>query len=158
LALIELDGIVQRLVLCPPDLAWRHVPQVCATAAVDALVSNRDSPEAGALGIPPLIPCSRRIAPAVLERNAQCETEWILLTSGTTGQPKMVVHTLSTLTDAISVASSPADRTVWSTFYDIRRYGGLQVLLRALLGGGSLVLRSAQEPVGDFLIRAGRLG
>jgi acyl-coenzyme A synthetase/AMP-(fatty) acid ligase len=47
---------------------------------------------------------------------------------------------------------------MWSTFYDIRRYGGLQIFLRALLGGGSLVLSSAQEPPGDFLIRAGAHG
>src|SRR5262249_46686822 len=40
LALIELDGIARRLVLCPPDLAWQHVAAVCATAAVDALVSD----------------------------------------------------------------------------------------------------------------------
>ena len=52
------------------------------------------------------------------------------------------------------------DRTsvLWSTFYDIRRYGGLQIFLRALLGGGSLVLSSAQESTGDFLIRAGAQG
>jgi len=157
LALIELDGIARRLVLCPPDLARQHVSAVSATAAVNALVSDLDSREAGALGIRPFITCSPRIAPAVLERNTRHETEWILLTSGTTGLPKMVVHTLSTLTDAIKVGIAPADPTVWSTFYDIR-YGGLQVLLRALLGGGSLVLRSVQEPLGDFLIRAGRLG
>jgi len=47
---------------------------------------------------------------------------------------------------------------VWSTFYDIRRYGGLQILLRALLGGGSLVLSSAAESTADFLIRAGARG
>ncbi len=47
---------------------------------------------------------------------------------------------------------------VWSTFYDVRRYGGLQILLRALVGGGSLVLSQGGEPVGDFLDRAGRLG
>ena len=32
---------------------------------------------------------------------------------------------------------------VWSTFYDIRRYGGLQIYLRAVLGGVPLVLSSA---------------
>ena len=45
---------------------------------------------------------------------------------------------------------------MWGTFYDIRRYGGLQILLRALVGGGSLVLSSAGEPVADLLARLGR--
>jgi acyl-CoA synthetase (AMP-forming)/AMP-acid ligase II len=44
---------------------------------------------------------------------------------------------------------------VWGTFYDIRRYGGLQILLRALLGRASLILSDAGEPVGDFLARLG---
>ncbi len=43
--------------------------------------------------------------------------------------------------------------TVWGTFYDIRRYGGLQIFLRAVLGGSSLVLSSAGEPVADHLDR-----
>jgi acyl-coenzyme A synthetase/AMP-(fatty) acid ligase len=47
---------------------------------------------------------------------------------------------------------------VWSTFYDIRRYGGLQIFLRAVLTGSSLVLSSAQESTTDFLTRAGAHG
>ncbi|PYN13356.1 MAG: long-chain fatty acid--CoA ligase, partial [Candidatus Rokuibacteriota bacterium] len=102
--------------------------------------------------------CSPRIAPRAAARSGSHQTEWVLLTSGTTGAPKMVVHTLSTLADALRRGGTLAPSQVWSTFYDIRRYGGLQILLRALLGGGSLVLSSAREPTGDFLIRAGGHG
>ncbi len=42
---------------------------------------------------------------------------------------------------------------VWSTYYDIRRYGGLQILLRALLGGGSIVLSSPNESPAEYLAR-----
>jgi acyl-CoA synthetase (AMP-forming)/AMP-acid ligase II len=44
---------------------------------------------------------------------------------------------------------------VWGTFYDIRRYGGLQIFLRAVMGRGSLVLSSAAEPPADHLMRLG---
>ena len=44
------------------------------------------------------------------------------------------------------------------TFYDIRRYGGLQIFLRAMLGGASLVLSSAGEPVADHLARLAQHG
>jgi acyl-CoA synthetase (AMP-forming)/AMP-acid ligase II len=47
---------------------------------------------------------------------------------------------------------------VWGTFYDIRRYGGLQIFLRAVLGGASLVLSSADEPVADHLTRIAKHG
>src|SRR5205823_12826674 len=68
------------------------------------------------------------------------------------------VHTLASLEGAIREGHTLAGSAVWSTFYDIRRYGGLQIFLRALLGGGSLVLSSAGEALGDFLGRAGAHG
>jgi acyl-CoA synthetase (AMP-forming)/AMP-acid ligase II len=158
LALIELDGIARRLVLCPPDLAPEHVPFVVAAAAVDAGVTDQCGLDDGGPRVAPFVTCSPGIVPVACTRAPRHRTEWILLTSGTTGPPKMVVHTLSTLTGAIRQAGELTAPAVWSTFYDIRRYGGLQIFLRALLGGGSLVLSSPQEPVGDFLIRAGSHG
>jgi len=157
LALIELDGVAGRLVLCPPDLPAAQLPFVVATAEVQACVTDRPAPEAGVPGVDVVAGCSPLLAPADAERRGGHPTEWILLTSGTTGQPKMVVHTLASLAGAIT-SGTPAEPAVWSTFYDIRRYGGLQILLRALLGGGSMVLSSAQESTGDFLMRAGAHG
>jgi acyl-CoA synthetase (AMP-forming)/AMP-acid ligase II len=76
-----------------------------------------------------------------------------MLTSGTSGVPKIVGHTLEALTGAI-VAESPAQSTaVWATFYDIRRYGGLQIFLRAVVGGGSMVLSSPGEALADHVAR-----
>ena len=73
--------------------------------------------------------------PAKTER----ATEWLMLTSGTSGVPKIVGHTLEALTGAI-VAEGPArgPAPVWATFYDIRRYGGLQIFLRAILSNTDL--------------------
>src|SRR5437667_3433792 len=158
LALIELDAVARRLVLCPPDLPAEHLPFVAATAAVDALVSDQTAPRGGAPGIGTVVTCTPKIAPAARERTERYQTEWILLTSGTTGRPKMVVHTLASLAGAITGGGTPAAPAVWTTFYDIRRYGGLQIFLRALLGGGSMVLSSAGESTGDFLVRAGAHG
>ena len=100
-------------------------------------------------------PVTRASPPASPDRRASEQTEWILLTSGTTGIPKLVVHSLSSLAGAITGRATLAGRPVWSTFYDIRRYGGLQIFLRAMLGGGSMVFSSAHEPVASFLVRAG---
>ena len=47
---------------------------------------------------------------------------------------------------------------IWGTFYDIRRYGGLQIYLRAVLTRSSLLLTGPQEPVANFLQRAGEAG
>ena len=158
LALIELDGIARRIILCPPDLASEHLPYVMATAEVDAVVSDSSAHAAAASQLRRQVSCSPRISPAEVRREPGCQSEWILFTSGTTGVPKMVVHTLSSLAGAIQPGGPLASPVVWSTFYDIRRYGGLQILLRALLGGGSLVLSDQHETMGDFLARAARHG
>ena len=158
LALIELDGIAQRLVLCPPDLPADHIPSVIAAAAVDAIVADRAAPEPRAPGVHYLVSCSPAIAPSKPRGRGCRQTEWLLLTSGTTGLPKLVVHTLSSLAAPIKSGSALENPVVWSTFYDIRRYGGLQIFLRAVLGGGSLVLSAAKEATGDFLTRAGASG
>jgi acyl-coenzyme A synthetase/AMP-(fatty) acid ligase len=157
-ALIELDGIARRILLCPPDLPLEHLPFIIDTAEVDAIVSDRSMFALG--NSRPLIfcPCSREIAPGNYDRTVQHQTEWILLTSGTTGRPKLVVHSLTSLAGAIGYGNSSDEPIVWSTFYDIRRYGGLQILLRAALAGKSLVLTSTQESTADFLARAGTLG
>lgn len=158
LAVVELDGIARRLVLRPPDLSFEHLPFVMATTEIEAVVSDRTVPETGLQSAKFFVTCSPRIARFDFKRSASPQTEWVLLTSGTTGPPKMVVHTLATLAGAINEGTSTGSPAVWSTFYDIRRYGGLQIFFRALLGGGSLVLSSAQESPTDFLIRAGAEG
>jgi acyl-CoA synthetase (AMP-forming)/AMP-acid ligase II len=70
----------------------------------------------------------------------------------------MVRHSLASLTAAIAAASLADGATVWGTFYDIRCYGGLQIFLRAVLGGASLVLSNADVPVAEHLARLGRRG
>ncbi len=153
--LLELDGFARRLVVAPPDFPGDHFPQhVIATAEVDAVVrrtvrqirsARRKLP---VVAIAPIAPEARHESPGAAQ-----STEWVLFTSGTTGVPKMVVHTLATLAGAIQPSGALGGAMVWSTFYDIRRYGGLQIFLRAVLGGGSLVLSHAGESTGDFLER-----
>jgi acyl-coenzyme A synthetase/AMP-(fatty) acid ligase len=157
-ALIELDGVARRIVLCPPDLPLEHLPYIIESANVDAIVSDRTILGVDIKGPLCFCPCSQKIVAGDYNRTAQYETEWILLTSGTTGRPKLVVHTLSSLAGAIKDSSNSAETVVWSTFYDIRRYGGLQIFLRAALTGKSLVLSSAEESTADFLARAGSHG
>ena len=156
-ALIELDGVARRIVLYPPDLSREHLPFVASSAEADVIVSDRVSGEFEIPGVTTFIHCDGKIVPGKFERSALNETEWILLTSGTTGRPKLVVHTLASLAGAIENRPTPS-HLVWSTFYDIRRYGGLQIFLRALLTGSSLLLSSASESTADFLARAGAHG
>lgn len=154
LALIELDGLARRVILYPPDLALEHLPYVMRYAEVDAVVSDGNFLSGASLGTAQHALCTPGLVPRVHADQDRRHTEWILLTSGTTGRPKMVLHTLASLAGAIEASASDTE-VIWGTFYDIRRYGGLQIYLRAVLTGSSLVLTRPQEPVANFLQRAG---
>jgi acyl-coenzyme A synthetase/AMP-(fatty) acid ligase len=156
LALIELDGIARRLIVCTPDLASEHLPAIVAKAGVDAIVSDCDT-ESRVQNL------AFRIRTSASEFHIPnstfpIPTEWVLLTSGTTGAPKMLVHTFASLTAPIGGPLGQDAGVVWGTFYDIRRYGGLQIFLRAILGRGSFVLSGAGESIGDYLVRLGAHG
>jgi acyl-coenzyme A synthetase/AMP-(fatty) acid ligase len=177
LALIELDGVARRMVLCTPDLNAGQLAGVAAAAEADAIVT--DAPDVDAHGAQThdglthtgepassaasLASLRRYVAmprpePATIRRRAGESTEWILLTSGTTGTPKLVVHSLDSLGGALPTQAASGSQSIWSTFYDIRRYGGLQIYLRAVLSGSPLVLSSAGEPPLEFLTRAATAG
>ncbi len=153
LLLIELDSVVRRLIIAPPDLDEAHLPFVIEDGAVDAVVGDLPPSEHVAVTHIPLAAAAPRVRSNVAHRRS----EWVMFTSGTTGRPKMVAHSLHGLTGAIKPADAD-DPPVWGTFYDIRRYGGLQMLLRALLGGGSMILSRPDESAGDFLGRLGARG
>jgi acyl-coenzyme A synthetase/AMP-(fatty) acid ligase len=157
LALVELDGLARRMTICPPDLALEHLPYVMRHAEVDVVVSDGSCLAGAAIGAPQHVTCTPVLVPRVHAGRERLRSEWIMLTSGTTGRPKMVLHTLATLAGAIDV-SEPHTEVIWGTFYDIRRYGGMQIYLRAVLTRSSLLLTRPQEPVANFLQRAGDAG
>jgi acyl-coenzyme A synthetase/AMP-(fatty) acid ligase len=159
-ALLELDGVARRIVLCTSDLTPERLAAVAAVAATETIVTDgAASADTLARGLKGSFACVMTPEPRSMPsaRHGSAATEWILLTSGTSGMPKLVVHTLKSLAGDLPRQSSGIP-SVWSTFYDIRRYGGLQIYLRAVLSGSPLVLSCADESTGDFLARAAAHG
>jgi acyl-coenzyme A synthetase/AMP-(fatty) acid ligase len=158
LVLIELDGIARRMVLCPQGLDQAQLASIVRQAEVDTIICGRDPSCFATLGVNRLIPYRGPTVrtPAAAEQGR--ETEWVLTTSGTTGAPKLVAHSLRGLVGAIGPATPRAQPAIWATFYDIRRYGGLQIFLRAIVGGSSMIFSHADEPLDQHLRRLARCG
>src|SRR5215468_4082002 len=157
LAMIEIDGVARRVLLCLPDLNPDYLDALIDDAEIEAVITDRPEQwtnKGMALVMTAGLPLTAA-QPAQTER----ATEWLMLTSGTSGVPKIVGHTLEGLCGAI-VADGPARGTppVWATFYDVRRYGGLQIFLRAIIGGGSMVLSEYGEQLFDHVARLAARG
>jgi acyl-coenzyme A synthetase/AMP-(fatty) acid ligase len=149
--LISLDGVANRLLLLPPDVKVEHYVSMIRDASIDTVICNDPASFAG-LGVEIVVLGESLPRMPQGWNTHKRPTEWLMLTSGTTGQPKIAVHTFEGLTGAIAQAAS-SQRPSWATFYDIRRYGGLQIFLRAMLAGGSLTLSRPDEPAVDHLKR-----
>lgn len=146
LGVLALDGVAHRLLLCPPDVPDAQIPCLMQEGEADLIITDDDiRPET-------CIPSRQSTATSL-----RIDTEWVLFTSGTSGLPKLVQHSLTSLSAPIHDGLTK-EYAVWGTFYDIRRYGGLQILLRALICGGSIVLSDSDEPVDAFLARLGDTG
>jgi acyl-coenzyme A synthetase/AMP-(fatty) acid ligase len=156
-AMTEIDGVARRMLLCPPDFNTDHARTLIDDAEIDAIVTDHPArwSDAGVY----LVAAARDPVHAPARLKSERATEWLMLTSGTSGVPKIVGHTLEGLTGAI-VADGPARGIppVWATFYDIRRYGGLQIFLRAIIGGGSMVLSQPGEALSDHVARLNARG
>ena len=120
-ALTELDGLAARIVLCPPDLKPEHYPTIMAGSDVDTVVSDlaeaawftrfaahrHESRNERGLRY---VRCHWPLTPVVAGPPAPpVATEWLLMTSGTTGAPKMVQHGFAGLTAAIKPRASQAE-------------------------------------------------
>ena len=161
LAIVALDGLARRMIICTPEIGPELFPALVQKGEVDTIVSDYSLPEQECFERLPKIRCRSGFAPGQELPPAHRTTEWVLLSSGTTSTPKMIAHTLASLTPPVRVgkhagghttdrlgAVASAPEIVWGTFYDIRRYGGLQIFLRAVMGTGSLVLSEAAETPG----------
>ena len=146
-ALAALDGQVAAILLLSYTLAPHTALLLAQTARCTAFVSD-DMPTAHsdmtAIPFSDLLGPSRRIDPLA--------TEWLMTTSGTTGVPKIVPHSLRSLSRSVYrfTASSPLTTApVWGLLYDPTRFAGLQVVLQALIGGGQLVAIDTSLPLAE---------
>jgi acyl-CoA synthetase (AMP-forming)/AMP-acid ligase II len=112
-ALTALDGWAAEVHLIPPDVTP-------ASVAADVTLLTHGGATTSASPPPTTTQATR----------------WVLYTSGTTGEPKPISHSLGSLTRTVAVSSAPY---VWGLTYDPNRMAGIQVILQALQGGTLVV-------------------
>ena len=76
----------------------------------------------------------------IIKEKASFDSRWNLVTSGTSGDPKLVQHDFSTLTRTTKQNDSSIDNcNGWGLLYEYFRFAGLQVVLQSLHWGTKLI-------------------
>jgi acyl-CoA synthetase (AMP-forming)/AMP-acid ligase II len=146
-ALCALDGAAARLLLVAPSVPNEVAQSLVDRAGCDTVITDRPDAFSGRSDVKLLLSVAE-VASLAPTGPAPEETEWVLATSGTTAEPKLVAHTLVSLSRTTRVsASAQGDVPHWGLLYEYARFAGLQVVLQALLSGGSLVAPDMTQPL-----------
>ena len=105
-----------------------------------------------------ITPASLQNMYEVVEAVLNSQSEITIFTSGTTGQPKKVVHSIATLTRAVRIGDRYKGQ-VWAYAYNPTHMAGLQVFFQAFENQNTLVnvFNMSREYVYEQIREKGRL-
>ncbi len=153
---IELDGIASSVLLVPFDACEAFSERVEEKLDLNTVLTD---------GITNTEHWTTRVTGLRAENeNLECislpselKTQWLLTTSGTTGTPKVVAHTIESLTRTPAKGGVDTQLT-WGLLYDPARFAGFQVVLQAMMANAKLVVPSPDldfEKKIEFLVAHG---
>lgn len=132
--IILLDGICPQITLMPRESNADIMQNLLINSSAQAVISDYLTSDNSPLPLLSFIESVGNLP------SYEYESEWLLPTSGTTGTPKLIPHTISSLARTVKLDNGKGSSLCWGTLYDIGRFAGLQVYLQALFGGSSLAL------------------
>jgi len=124
-ALVILDGIADALFILPNSISKTEKEKLIKKVGCTHQIDNE-------LEISPIDKVENNIT------IKDDKTKWIMATSGTTGTPKIVVHTLNTLIDKLKKNPEKGKEYTWGLMYSPYGFAGMQVLLQSLISGSNL--------------------
>jgi acyl-coenzyme A synthetase/AMP-(fatty) acid ligase len=157
LALVALDGFAEQVLIVPPASTPAQVRQFIEETDINLILGNREDLQSDGLrqvnfgnsfdlngGM-----THEEEVESVGEQGAICDTEWILATSGTTGNPKLVAHDLSSLLRTVKTDAEVGNTLRWGLLYDLCRFAGVQVFLQSLVGGSALIFADHVDSINE---------
>lgn len=154
--LIFLDGFAEAILLLPNEDDVPTRAARLAQARIDVVVEHDGL---GFFKLLELAGSASSLNPTspVAERPAPVATTWLLPTSGTTGTPKLIPHSIASLTRSMTTRRI-GEEYLWGSLYSLRRFAGLQVFLQSWMCGTPLVLHEESTDLTEVLGRFIKLG
>jgi acyl-CoA synthetase (AMP-forming)/AMP-acid ligase II len=156
--LATLDGAAELILLLSPSTPQDTAAHLATRCALDGVLSDVSEPFAPAPGHPGVFRDLESLTKAHTRRQPPQVTSWVLTTSGTTGEAKLVAHTLASLTQTTKVDEVRGAQVRWGMLYDFTRFAGLQVLLQSALSGSLLIAPAQDKALEDKLAAFARHG
>jgi len=141
--IILLDGIVNRLLILPPDCLPEQLKDYLSSTDTEKVLS--DFLEASSLA-----DINTQVLVSLKNETKKISTQWVLTTSGTTGVPKLVKHSLKSLSRTVKV-SNKEHHFVWGCLYHLHRFAGIQVLLQSLIANNQMVIIESTDNLSAML-------
>jgi acyl-CoA synthetase (AMP-forming)/AMP-acid ligase II len=138
------DGNCSVILLASSELPAKDLSELASDIQATAIISDRPEID-GAIRPGAAIEVTTDDLRGNLAESEQ--TGWLMTTSGTTGKPKIVKHTLESLARTVRKTRPDKAAPVWGLTYEATRFAGLQVVLQAVFGGGTLVASPAAVPL-----------
>lgn len=145
-ALAVLDGVAEAILFLSPFVDPAIAARLATEAGCSAVIS--EMPDALRAEDPALpVYSALSVAPSKPGTAPTETTRWLMTTSGTTGEPKIVGHTLASLTRTTKIDLERAKEQRWGMIYDFTRFAGLQVFLQSVLSGARLIVPNYHDPL-----------
>ncbi|WP_104401005.1 ANL family adenylate-forming protein [Vibrio penaeicida] len=164
-ALCLLDGTAESILLLPTEQNSDDIANFVKTTGCSSLLTDNASlgnvmPEdVSIVTVSQLEHEQHNEAPVESdEMLSKLASNWIIPTSGTTGVPKLVSHSIQSLTRSVRTNRAVGREYTWGLLYGLMRFAGLQVFLQCLYSGSSLVLLKGSETTDDALSQLASAG
>lgn len=151
-ALAFLDGLAEAIVLLPNEDDQQTREARLAQARIDIVVEGDSFCFAKLLAQFNDSAANGMTQPINTDRPAAIQTTWLLPTSGTTGTPKLIAHTFTSLTRSMTTRRI-GDDYIWGSLYSLRRFAGLQVFLQSWMCCTPLILNEEGADLHKVLTR-----
>lgn len=143
-AMAALDGRAAAVLLVPGSTPPAEARALVLAASCTVVITDRVD-ALKSLDLPTVGDVSALANAAVAdEHDSRVETRWLFATSGTTGAPKIVSHSLASLARTTRTSSGSGAMPVWAMLYDFARFAGMQVLLQSVLSGAILIVPDSE--------------
>ncbi|MEM9368866.1 MAG: class I adenylate-forming enzyme family protein [Planctomycetota bacterium] len=167
--MLALDGRARRVLLLPSGQHVDRLRSLLQASGIESIVRLRNPGRREMLAttwIDAPSPAAFGRADDQLANTQDCqrdpshtiETEWVIPTSGTTGEAKLANHTLASLTRTCKTDVTTGNQFRWGSLYSLGSFAGVQVFLQALLSASTLVITEDEQGFGErikTLVRSG---